>query len=354
MKYTIHVWDDDKYKNIKRIYTEIFKEFNITPTNEKNKWTDYDIMIYLKASPLNFGKYTLYPSPFKDKDKIQNDKNGYINRIPIGFVFMSKHILKLNNYSFYPESVTVYSEKNKKSFDKYPYWIIKPSRGAQGLDIIISSNKDIEKNIESYKEKNTFLKDVFPLVVQRYITNPMLLDGHKFDFRVYVLFMNNKLYINKYYYVRLAAKKYDYSNPTDMKAGLTNFSMHQDIKYMWPKKKFLKVYEKEYPDNKAKYLDESLLLKFANIVNQVFDHVRKNYSMDFLNDKKNNYFHLFGFDFLPDETGKLWLLEANTNPGAGDTRKDSQAQKVIRDMIRLVLGQKNYSFIQLSKIQDSL
>ena len=57
--------------------------------------------------------------------------------------------------------------------------------------------------------------------------------------------------------------------------------------------------------------------------------------------------------------GYIWRtrsLDETNAPirGAGDTRKDSQAEKVIRDMIRLVLGQKNYSFIQLHKIQDSL
>ena len=29
---------------------------------------------------------------------------------------------------------------------------------------------------------------------------------------------------------------------------------------------------------------------------------------------KNKYFELFGYDFMIDSTGHLWLIEVNTNP----------------------------------------
>ena len=53
-------------------------------------------------------------------------------------------------------------------------WICKPSAGSQGQDIVVfSSLKDLTYNGSC--------------VVQRYVANPHLIGGHKYDLRLYVL-----------------------------------------------------------------------------------------------------------------------------------------------------------------------
>lgn len=66
-----------------------------------------------------------------------------------------------------------YSALLKKQH-KDKYFIVKPENGCQGKGIFLTNNLcKIERSS--------------PMIVQRYITNPLLIDGLKFDLRVYVL-----------------------------------------------------------------------------------------------------------------------------------------------------------------------
>lgn len=61
-----------------------------------------------------------------------------------------------------------------KKHTKEKYYIVKPENGCQGKGIFLTNSPNkIEKSD--------------PLIVQRYLSNPMLIDGLKFDLRVYVL-----------------------------------------------------------------------------------------------------------------------------------------------------------------------
>jgi len=64
-----------------------------------------------------------------------------------------------------------YQEKHKNSV-----FIAKPHGGAQGDDIFLFNDL---RQLPQYKNQE--------LVVQRYIDNPFLLKGYKFDLRVYVI-----------------------------------------------------------------------------------------------------------------------------------------------------------------------
>ena len=58
--------------------------------------------------------------------------------------------------------------------NKNNVWIVKPANACQGRGIhIIDEVRDVNVNEKS--------------VISKYITNPLLINGHKFDLRVYVL-----------------------------------------------------------------------------------------------------------------------------------------------------------------------
>lgn len=342
MKYTI-IYFKDKEAHIKKHkhLTKVLKKLNIKPTKKEEEWTDYDIIFYLKQIPLNYGKYTIIDTPFKHQ--IQNNKNAYIARLPVNAILGYKHMLNLNKLNFYPYSITIRKLKDfsQNDFKKYSYWILKPSLGTYGHNIKIVKKENVKKELEEYTE------GIYPIVCQRYITNPLLINGHKFDFRVYVLWIDNKVYVNKNFYTRLAYKKYDYNNPTNLEAGLTNLSQHKILKYLVRGDEFLKRYNKEYPDDNANF--KNLEDKIQKLVKEYFVFVKKsiNKYLDFWNDKKNHYFNLFGFDILPDENGKLYLLEVNISPGFNDNRKNSLIPIVLEDMIKIILKQKQKSFVEL-------
>ncbi len=79
---------------------------------------------------------------------------------------------------------------------------MKPSGSSQGRGIyIVDDPKQIPQSNES-------------LVVSRYIDNPLLMNGHKFDLRIYVLVTSYdplRIYVYREGLVRFASEKYDIS-----------------------------------------------------------------------------------------------------------------------------------------------
>lgn len=87
-----------------------------------------------------------------------------------------------DEYQFYPRSWSYPEEcdkldsyiKQRNQHGESPTFIFKPSHGSLGVDIFLF--KDV--NSLDYPE---------PAVIQEYISNPLLLEGLKFDMRLYVL-----------------------------------------------------------------------------------------------------------------------------------------------------------------------
>ena len=95
---------------------------------------------------------------------------------------------------------------------------------SQGKGIYIASN------IRELPQRRTEREDNW--VVERYIQNPLLLDGYKFDLRIYVAvtsFTPLRIYIHKEGLVRLSSEKYSYNKEdyNDRFRHLTNYSVNK-------------------------------------------------------------------------------------------------------------------------------
>lgn len=93
---------------------------------------------------------------------------------------------------FFPTTYELPSEYHifVEEFKKNPgiIWIMKPAAKSQGKGIFLFRKlKDITdwKKVEYQNEANKEMPETY--VVQRYISNPYLIGGKKFDVRVYVL-----------------------------------------------------------------------------------------------------------------------------------------------------------------------
>lgn len=99
------------------------------------------------------------------------------------------------------------------------YWIMKPIGKSRGRGI---------KLINSLGDLN-YLDNI---VVQKYIANPLLIDGYKFDMRIYVLVTNFhplEAFVYREGFARLSTEKYSLE-PGDMKNNfvhLTNFAINR-------------------------------------------------------------------------------------------------------------------------------
>ena len=102
-------------------------------------------------------------------------------------------------------------------------WIFKPSAGTCGQSIRIIDNKT--KIPDHVREAGS--------IVGRYIKNPHLINGFKYDLRIYVLVTSYtplKIYIYNQGLIRFCTKKYsnDPKTRNELDMHLTNYTMNKD------------------------------------------------------------------------------------------------------------------------------
>ena len=128
-----------------------------------------------------FAKKNLLYSIYKEQNKLFHKE----------YNFMQETYL-------YPEEKDLINKKFKDyKFDKNNVWLIKPKDGSTGKGI------HIFKSLEN--ESKEFL-------ITKYIVNPHLINGKKYDLRIYVLVTGVKplrIYLNKEGLVRISAEKFN-------------------------------------------------------------------------------------------------------------------------------------------------
>ena len=96
-------------------------------------------------------------------------------------------------------------------------WICKPSDMSRGRGIfIINSMDDLQYNQQS--------------VLQKYISNPLLIRGLKWDMRIYVAITQMrpmKVYLYREGIVRFSSDRYDTSKLANLFSHLTNSSINK-------------------------------------------------------------------------------------------------------------------------------
>lgn len=106
----------------------------------------------------------------------------------------------------------------KQSDTRWNVWIIKPSNSSQGRGIHIIDDVN-ELNVDELS------------IASRYITNPLLINGYKFDLRIYVLITSYeplRIYVYKEGLARFASETYTAKfNKNNKYIHLTNYSINK-------------------------------------------------------------------------------------------------------------------------------
>ncbi|XP_077965646.1 uncharacterized protein LOC120333790 isoform X2 [Styela clava] len=234
---------------------------------------------------------------------------------------------------FFPETYRMdVKEERDMFYELYKdgeIWISKPTGLNQGKGIyLIRDREDIskfqEKMADIEEEVQTTRKLPFKVpmarIVQRYITNPLLLDGKKFDVRNYMLVSSTQPFVVFYCdgYCRLTCLPYD-ERSTDLTGHLTNQFMqkknplYQEIKdeTVWSMDRFNEYVNKHHMDkNKLPqdWVHTVLRKRCQQIMLHCFQSVRHKLEC------KLGFFDMYGCDFLVDDKFKISLLEFNCNP----------------------------------------
>ena len=195
-------------------------------------------------------------------------------------------------------------------------WIAKPAAGSQGRGIFLVHHP---KHVPSDTT----------LVLSQYIDNPLLVDGFKFDLRVYVAVTSYdplRIYLFEDGLARFATQKYDASKAFlfDSFMHLTNYSLNkssanyvacdqedvEDYGNKWSLSALLRHLAKadiDVPLLMARMEDLIIKTVIAGelpIASAVRSFVPHHY----------NCFELYGFDILIDGDLKPWLIEVNLSP----------------------------------------
>ncbi|XP_077020778.1 tubulin polyglutamylase TTLL6 isoform X5 [Tamandua tetradactyla] len=214
------------------------------------------------------------------------------------------------------------SRKNKT-------YICKPDSGCQGRGIFIT---------QSVKE----IKPGEDLICQLYISKPFIIDGFKFDLRIYVLVTSCdplRIFVYNEGLARFATTSYSYpcsDNLDDICMHLTNYSINkhssnfmQDA-HSGSKRKLssFNIHMETHGYNLEQiWRDiEDVVIKTIISAHPVIKH---NYHTCFPNHTLNSAcFEILGFDVLLDHKLKPWLLEVNHSPSFST---DSWLDKEVKD-----------------------
>uniref|UniRef100_A0ABM5FY72 Probable tubulin polyglutamylase TTLL2 n=1 Tax=Pogona vitticeps TaxID=103695 RepID=A0ABM5FY72_9SAUR len=258
--------------------------------------------------------------------------------------YLARHLKRMkgiygtNLYEFSPPAfimpndyikfITEYTKERQIPGKKLSYWICKPVDRSRGRGILI------------FQDIKDFIYDCM-IIVQKYISNPLLISGYKWDLRLYVCvtsFCPLTIYTYEEGLVRFATERFDLESLDNIYAHLTNTSIN----------KFGPSYRKEKDVIgsgckwtfsrfraylRSCHMDDLLLWKRINhIVTLTLLAITP--SVPFT----SNSFELFGFDILVDDKMKPWLLEVNHSPALRlDCATDAIVKRrLLHDIIELL------------------
>lgn len=166
---------------------------------------------------------------------VNGPKYLYLDFIPVTFVLPAGNsnviFLITKNYLPFSLDYNMFVEEYRKNTQST--WIMKPTGKSQGAGIFLI-NKLSKLKRWSREAKTSFHPAIGKesYVISRYIENPLLIGGKKFDLRLYVLvtsFRPLKAYLFKQGFCRFCTVKYDTSvtELDNMYVHLTNVSVQK-------------------------------------------------------------------------------------------------------------------------------
>ncbi|CAH1408056.1 unnamed protein product [Nezara viridula] len=253
---------------------------------------------------------------------------------------MSKHGKK--EFGFMPRTYVLPQDIKslRASWDKQDNtrWIVKPPASARGSGIkVVNKWVDIPKKI--------------PLIVQKYISNPYLINGNKFDLRLYVLvtsFDPLRIYIYDNGLVRFASARYtdDLKTLNDRYIHLTNYSINKFSQsyslnedagactgHKWTLRSLWSFLDGTINiDALWSSLIDLVIKTMISGENPISQMSRVNLTSRYCS------YELFGVDVLLDENLKPWLLEVNISPSlhSGSTLDTAVKGPLVTNIFNLV------------------
>lgn len=251
----------------------------------------------------------------------------YLDFIPITYVLPSDYNIFVQEYRKFPQTT----------------WILKPCGKSQGTGIFLvnklSMLKKWSRESKKYLQHHLTSKDTY--VISRYINNPLLIGGKKFDLRIYVLvasFRPLKAYMFREGFCRFCTMKYDTSvtELDNMYIHLTNVSVQkhgEDYNSQHGGKLGIQNLKLYLEGTRGKDVTERLFEEIQWLI----VHSLKAVAPVMSNDR--HCFECYGYDIIIDDNLKPWLIEVNASPSMAATTVNDRIlkYKLVDNLLSVVL-----------------
>lgn len=177
-------------------------------------------------------------------------------------------------------------------------------------------------------------------VIQKYIEDPLLFEGRKFDIRLWVMFTGDlKVLWCREMYVRVSSHPFDLSDLGKFghlnNIALQKFSSDYDRERAVICVETLERHVRETRDSGFDF-DQAIrpkLLKIVSYIGKCFtDKLKPGHG-------PQSCFEIFGLDFMIDTEMKVWFIEANSNPAitTGNSFLDQLIPRMLDDAFKLTV-----------------
>jgi tubulin polyglutamylase TTLL6/13 len=271
------------------------------------QWIDTSVSIERVKRLKPFQKINHFPGMLEICRKAAMGRN--LNRLKL----MLPHL-----YNFYPKTFVLPSDysllRQYMEASKKRTVIVKPSAGCQGKGIYMTRRMD----------------DILPfedVVVQKYLHTPFLIDGYKFDMRVYVLVTSVdpiEIWLYEDGLVRICTEKYVEPNGKNLDCAfmhLTNYAINKNNEGFVQNSGDDESATKRSIEWFMKWLranghdDVQMWTRVGEIciksILSIASHLKQVSAICGANEK---CFEILGFDIMLDHKLRPWLIEINHSP----------------------------------------
>jgi hypothetical protein len=212
------------------------------------------------------------------------------------------------------------------AFDTSTYWIMKPVSSSRGRGIrVIDDITEVQ-----YRDH---------MIIQKYIDNPLLLRGYKFDLRLYILvtsFHPLEAFLYSEGFARICSEKFKLSKETiaNTQIHLTNTAVNQGQGHEesdGTSKISLETLKYQLRSQNQIDFDREIWPSISELVVKSLCCVEEHIG------SQPTCFELFGYDVMIDENLRPWLIEVNASPSMECYSSiDDIKRDMITDTIQLV------------------
>ena len=318
------------------IVSKYLKKDRISSYFDKKGWKKLEhykknpTFFYLDSMKIYDRKYWSYKSEIKNL--IGDQKNHLTNKANLHLMLTDKYIMKDYNYQVGSDL-----EEYKNIFRGSKKWILKPSKGRQGIGIKIVTKFNEMKNFFEKEVKDINfekIKDTDKWVIQEYIDDPLLFGKKKFHFRIYFLIVGKEIYYFERYIIATAAKNYQKGNYDDTDIHDSHYNEKS-------------IRNKIFPEDFTK--DKNLIDNINSQVYEIFKNVKDNIRLPmkcYPGDK--NCYEIFAADIMLTKSHILKVLEFNHHMGYPESM--DKKYPLFENQLDIVLN--NFGLIEEKDFHD--